>query len=93
MTETDFSNDRLLEDFSSWLDLAFDLFLAQTEVCNFSNQLHMFEKITLLYDIVRGGNAEKRTFDWVIAPLKYGCVLVEWVLGFNKKYFKFHFGH
>ena len=41
----------------------------------------------------RGGNAEKRTFDWVIAPLKDGCVFVEWVLGFNLKYFKFHFGH
>ena len=34
--------------------------------------------------ITRGGNAEKRTFDWVIAPLKYGCVLVEWILSFNK---------
>ena len=32
--------------------------------------------------ISRGGNAEKRTFDWVIAPLKvlYGHVLVKWVL-------------
>ena len=43
--------------------------------------------------MIRGGNAEKRTFDWVIAPLKDGCVFVEWVLGFNLKYFKFHFGH
>ena len=24
----------------------------------------------------RGGNAEKLTFDWVIAPLKYGCEVV-----------------
>ena len=43
--------------------------------------------------MIRGGNAEKRTFDWVIATLKDGCVFVEWVLGFNFKYFKFHFGH
>ena len=27
--------------------------------------------------IHRGGNAKKRTFDWVIAPLKDGCVFVE----------------
>ena len=43
--------------------------------------------------IHRGGNAEKWNFDWVIAPPKYGCVVVEWVLGINKKYFKFDFGH
>ena len=27
--------------------------------------------------MARGGNAEKRIFDWVIAPLKDGCVFVE----------------
>ena len=42
--------------------------------------------------IVRGGHAEKWTFDWVIAPSNYGCVVVEWILGFSKKYLKFHFG-
>ena len=35
----------------------------------------------------------KLTFDWAIGPPKYGCVVVEWVLGFNQKYFRFHFGH
>ena len=44
-------------------------------------------------DISRYGNAEKWTFDWVIAPSKFRCVVVEWVLGFNKKYLKFHFRH
>ena len=43
--------------------------------------MHQIRKITVIF---RGGNAEKRTFDWVIAPLKYGCVLVEWILSFNK---------
>ena len=33
------------------------------------------------------------TFDWVIAPPKYGCVVVDWTLGFNIKCFKFYFGH
>ena len=35
---------------------------------------------------------KKWTFDWVIAPSKYGCVVEEWILGFSKKYLKFHFG-
>ena len=37
-----------------------------------------------LSGILRGGNAEKWNFDWVIAPPKYDCVVVEWVLGINK---------
>ena len=35
--------------------------------------------------ISRGGNAEKWTFDWIIAPSKYGGEIVEWAGGFNKK--------
>ena len=46
-----------------------------------------------VYRILRGGNAEKWTFDWEVAPLKYGCEVVEWSVDFNKKYSKFNFGH
>ena len=31
----------------------------------------------MIWAIFRGANAEKRTFDWVIAPLKDGYVFVE----------------
>ena len=41
----------------------------------------------------RGGNAEKMTFYWVIVPPKYGCGVVQWAEGFNKKYSRFNFGH
>ena len=43
--------------------------------------------------ILRGGNAEKMTFYWVIVPPKYGCGVVQWAEGFNKKYSKFNFGN
>ena len=33
---------------------------------------------SILCRIVRGGNAEKLTFDWVIAAPKYGCQIEEW---------------
>ena len=29
----------------------------------------------------------------IIAPSKYLCQAVEWVLGFNKTYIRFHFEH
>ena len=44
-------------------------------------------------NILRGGNAEKSNFYWVIALSKYGCEVLEWFSGFTKKYFRFHFGH
>ena len=43
--------------------------------------------------MTRGENAEKWTFDWVIAPSKYVCEVVEWSAGFDKKYSRFDFGH
>ena len=48
---------------------------------------------SILCRIVRGGNAEKLTFDWIIAPSKYGGEIVEWAGNFKKKYSKFNFGH
>ena len=47
----------------------------------------------ILIGIDRGGNAKKSTFDWVIAPPKNCSDIVELVLGFNKKYLRFRFGH
>jgi len=47
----------------------------------------------LSLSILRGGNAETWNFNWVIVPPKFGCVVVEWILGFNKKYSKFHYEH
>ena len=38
--------------------------------------------------MLRGGNAEKCSFDREKPLPKHGCVVVEWVLGFNEKYFK-----
>ena len=43
--------------------------------------------------MIRGGNVKKCSFDWVIAPPKYGCEVVEWAGGFNKRYSKLNFGH
>ena len=42
---------------------------------------------------VQGWKCWKINFYWVIASPKHDCVVVEWNLGFNEKYFKFHFGH
>ena len=43
--------------------------------------------------IVRGGNAEKLTFDWVVVLPKYGYEVVDGAGGFKKKYSKLNFGH
>ena len=43
--------------------------------------------------MTRDRNAGKLTFDWAIGPPKYGCEVVESVLGFNQKYLRFYFGH
>ena len=47
--------------------------------------LFAFIKIDAALVMIGGGNAEKWTFYWVIATPKYGCVVVEWVVGFNEK--------
>ena len=38
----------------------------------------------------QGWKCRKITFDQVIPPPKYDCVVVKWVFGFHEK---FHFGH
>jgi len=43
--------------------------------------------------IPRGGSAENLAFDKVVVPSKYGCEVIEWISGFEKKYFKIYFGH
>ena len=52
-----------------------------------------YQGAAVLSVIHRDGNAEKWTFDWVIAPPKYGREVVKWTGGLHKKYSKFYFGH
>ena len=47
----------------------------------------------VISDMSRGGNAEKMTFDRVIAPFKCCWQNVRWIFCFNKKYLIHNFGH